>query len=127
MEILTSRILLEPTDLERSQRFYEHTLGLAIYREWRVGETRGIAFLLGGGGILEVSGHSDERPSKSVKLVLQVRDLDSTHATLSERGVEIPAPPELKPWGLEEMTALDPDGIELIFVEIPAGHPRRSG
>ncbi|MGH3007235.1 MAG: VOC family protein, partial [Gaiellaceae bacterium] len=29
MEILSSRVLLRPRDLERSLRFYEDTLGLA--------------------------------------------------------------------------------------------------
>jgi hypothetical protein len=35
--------------------------------------------------------------------------------------------PELKPWGLLEMTVHDPDGLALIFVEVPPGHPRRGG
>ena len=33
MEILSSRVLLRPQDRERSLRFYEDTLGLAVYRE----------------------------------------------------------------------------------------------
>ena len=32
MEILSSRVLLRPRDLERSLRFYEDTLGLVVYR-----------------------------------------------------------------------------------------------
>jgi catechol 2,3-dioxygenase-like lactoylglutathione lyase family enzyme len=32
MEVLGSRILLHPTELERSHRFYRDTLGLAVYR-----------------------------------------------------------------------------------------------
>jgi catechol 2,3-dioxygenase-like lactoylglutathione lyase family enzyme len=44
MEILSSRVLLRPQDLERSLRFYEDTLGLAVYREWGEGKTRGVVF-----------------------------------------------------------------------------------
>jgi catechol 2,3-dioxygenase-like lactoylglutathione lyase family enzyme len=58
MEILGSRILLHPGDLDRSLHFYEQTIGLAIYREWGTGPSRGVAFFLGGGGLLEVSGGS---------------------------------------------------------------------
>ncbi len=127
MELLTSRVVLSPSDLERSQRFYERTLELAVFREWGEGSHRGVVFVLGGGGLLEVSGASETSPSAALKLVLQVRDLEVTHAWLSERGVPISAAPELKPWGLLELTALDPDGLQLIFVEVPADHPRRHG
>jgi hypothetical protein len=42
MEILASRILLHPGDLDRSLAFYEQTIGLAIYREWGTGPSRGV-------------------------------------------------------------------------------------
>ena len=42
-----------------------------------------------------------------------------------ERGVPIEQEPELKPWGLFEMVARDPDGLALVFVEVPAAHPLR--
>jgi catechol 2,3-dioxygenase-like lactoylglutathione lyase family enzyme len=127
VEILASRILLHPTDLERSLRFYERTLGLAIYREWGSGSSRGVVFFLGAGGLLEVSGASPEPPSEASGLVLQVRDLSATRRCLAERGVVVEAEPELKPWGLLELTVRDPDGFTLIFVEVPAEHPRRRG
>jgi predicted enzyme related to lactoylglutathione lyase len=126
MEILASRILLRPTDLDRSLRFYEQTVGLAIYREWGTGASRGVVFFLGG-GLLEVSGRSPEPPSAAIELVLQVRDLGATRRRLGERGVAVEAEPELKPWGLLEMTVRDPDGLAVIFVEVPPGHPRRRG
>jgi catechol 2,3-dioxygenase-like lactoylglutathione lyase family enzyme len=126
MEILASRTLLHPTDLDRSLHFYEETIGLSIYREWGEGLSRGVAFFLGG-GLLEVSGGSAQPPSAATALVLQVRDLEATRASLAERGVAPEAPPELKPWGLHEMTVRDPDGLALIFVEVPPDHPRRRG
>jgi catechol 2,3-dioxygenase-like lactoylglutathione lyase family enzyme len=127
VEILTSRILLHPVDLDRSLRFYEQALGLAIYREWGQGPSRGVVFFLGGGGLIEISGGSPQPPSGATGLVLQVRDLGAARAALVEHGVVLEAEPELKPWGLLEMTARDPDGLALIFVEVPPEHPRRQG
>jgi catechol 2,3-dioxygenase-like lactoylglutathione lyase family enzyme len=127
MEILASRILLHPTDLESSLRFYEQTIGLAIYREWGAGSSRGVVFFLGGGGLLEVSGGSPQPLSGATGLVLQVRDLGATRGCLAAQDVVVEAEPELKPWGLLEMTVRDPDGLALIFVEVPPEHPRRRG
>src|ERR1700756_1391925 len=124
MEILPSRILLHPSGLERSLRFYEQTLGLAVYREWGSGSNRGVVFFLGG-GLLEVSGSTVDRPSDAVRLFLQVRDLRAAWRQLTERGVVIEHQPEVKPWGLFEMTARDPDGLTLVFIEVPPEHPLR--
>lgn len=124
MEILSSRILLRPRDRARSLAFYEQTLGLAVYREWGEGPTRGVVFFLGG-GLLEVSGSSSEAPSDAVKVFLQVRDLRAVREHLAAEGVEIEEEPEVKPWGLFEMVARDPDGLALVFVEVPPEHPLR--
>ena len=118
------RVLLRPQDLERSLRFYEDTLALAVYREWGEGKTRGVVFFLGG-GLLEVSSSSPESPSDAVRLFLQVRDLHAVRERLAERGVPIEEEPEVKPWGLFEMIARDPDGLALVFVEVPPEHPLR--
>jgi predicted enzyme related to lactoylglutathione lyase len=127
VEILTSRVLLRPTDIGRSLRFYEQTIGLAIYREWGAGPARSVVFFLGGGGLLEVSGTHPEPPSSAISLVLQVRDISATHQRLAEQEVTVEAEPERKPWGLIEMTVRDPDGLALIIVEVPPEHPRRGG
>lgn len=127
MEVLSSRILLRPSDLARSQRFYEETLALPIYHEWGAGEHRGVVFFLGG-GLLEVSGNGHGAvPTDAVRVWIQVRDLAATHAALVAAGVPVEAPPERKPWGLDEMTARDPDGLALVFVEVPPEHPLRRG
>jgi catechol 2,3-dioxygenase-like lactoylglutathione lyase family enzyme len=49
MDVLSSCLLLHPTDPERSRVFYRDTLGLAIYREFGSGPDRGTVFFLGGG------------------------------------------------------------------------------
>ena len=124
MEVLSSRILLRPRDLERSLRFYKEALGLAVFREWGEGQSRGVVFFLGA-GLLEVSGSSAEPASEAVRLFLQVRDLRSVRDFLANRGVAIEEEPEVKPWGLFEMVARDPDGLALVFVEVPPEHPLR--
>ena len=91
VEILTSRVLLRPTDLGRSLRFYEQTVGLAIYREWGSGSSRGVVFFLGGGGLLELSGGGGRPVSDAVSLVLQVRDVHATYERLV-RSYELETP-----------------------------------
>src|SRR5262245_18082295 len=65
MDILSSRILLRPTDLDRSLQFYRDVLGLAIYREFGSPTHPGVVFFLGS-GFLEVSGRGAKPPSGSV-------------------------------------------------------------
>jgi predicted enzyme related to lactoylglutathione lyase len=124
MEVLSSRVLLRPSNFERSFRFYAQTLGLHIYREWRSGSTRGVVFFIGG-GFLELSGSSDVPSSEKVSLWLQVRDVDAVRRELEDSGVDIVEAPVDKPWGLREMRVQDPDGVELIIVEVPKDHPLR--
>jgi len=38
----------------------------------------------------------------------------------------ITAPPERMPWGLVEMWIEDPDGVRIVLVEVPFGHPLRT-
>ena len=124
MEVLSSRVLLSPRDLERSLRFYEETLGLAVFREWGQGRERGVVFFLGG-GLLEISGSSAEPASGALRLFLQVRDLGAARERLAARGVPVEQEPTVRPWGLLEMVARDPDGLGLVFVEVPPDHPLR--
>lgn len=124
MEVLSSRVLVRPTDIERSFRFYAETLGLHVYREWSSGSTRGVVFFLGG-GFLELSGSSRTGASESVGLWLQVRDVDSVGDEFEEAGVDILEVPTDKPWGLREMQVLDPDGMSIVIVEVPETHPLR--
>lgn len=126
MEVLSSRVLIRPSDLERSRRFYGETLELPIYREFGDGPTRGTVFFTGG-GFLEVAGGSEERATPAVQLWLQVRDATAAHDTLRERGVDVVRAPQREPWGLVEMWIEDPDGVRIAIVEVPPDHPIRRG
>jgi predicted enzyme related to lactoylglutathione lyase len=124
MEVLSRRVLVRPTNFERSFRFYAEILSLHLYREWGRGTTRGVVFFLGG-GYLELSGSSRTGACESVGLWLQVRDIDAVGDELEEAGVDIIEPPTDKPWGLREMQVRDPDGLSIVIVEVPETHPLR--
>ncbi|MFG2783980.1 VOC family protein [Streptomyces prunicolor] len=124
VHVLSSRILLRPTDPDRSRAFYGEQLGLPVYREFGTGTERGTVYFLGG-GFLEVSGRADTPPSPAVQLWLQVADAGAAHEELRAKGVEIVRPPVKEPWGLVEMWISDPDGTRIVVVEVPADHPLR--
>ncbi|MEU3147884.1 MULTISPECIES: VOC family protein [unclassified Streptomyces] len=127
VHVLGSRILLRPTDPERSRVFYGEQLGLAVYREFATGPERGTVYFLGG-GFLELSGRSDpatDAADPATRLWLQVADVAAAHGELRDKGVEIVRPPVKEPWGLIEMWIADPDGTPIVLVEIPADHPLR--
>lgn len=124
MEVLSSRVLLHPSDLERSIEFYGTTLGLHIYREYGTGSSRGVVYFMGG-GFLEVSNATPERDAGRIALWLQVPDLKACEVELRDAGVEIDQPAQRMPWGLDELWARDPDGVRLVFVEVPEDHPLR--
>lgn len=124
VHVLGSRILLRPSDPERSRVFYGERLGLAVHREFGTGPERGTVYFLGG-GFLELSGRSDAPPSPAVRLWLQVADVRAAHEELRAGGVEIVRPPLKEPWGLVEMWIADPDGTPIVLVEVPPDHPLR--
>jgi catechol 2,3-dioxygenase-like lactoylglutathione lyase family enzyme len=124
VDVLSSRILLRPSDRDRSRRFYRDLLGLAVYREFGPPDDPGLVFFLGQ-GLLEISGHAAGPPGRSVMIWIQVRDVHAEHARLAAAGVPIVGEPVAEPWGLTEMWIEDPAGIRIILVEVPAGHPLR--
>ncbi|MDA0252015.1 MAG: VOC family protein [Mycobacterium sp.] len=122
MEILASRMLLRPADYPASLAFYRDALGLAIAREYPGGTV-----FYAGQSLIEVAGHGGPQTT-SAALWLQVRDVYATQQELTDRGVQIAREARQEPWGLHELHITDPDGVTLIFVQIPANHPlRRDG
>src|SRR6266571_5219135 len=93
VEVLSSRILLRPADLDRSHRFYRNVLGLAVYREFGSPADPGVVFFLGP-GLLEVSGRAPGPPGRSVMIWLQVRDVGAEHERLAAAGVHVLRGPE---------------------------------
>jgi predicted enzyme related to lactoylglutathione lyase len=122
VEVLSSRVLLRPTDYERSVAFYGSVLGLGVFREWGTGT---VFFL--GGGYLELSRSAGSVNDDKLSLWLQVRDVDAEHSRLARLGVEVVEAPVDQPWGLREARLRDPDGLLLVLVETPLDHPLRRG
>ncbi len=154
MEVLSSRLLLRPQNLERSLDFYAGTLGLPVYREFGAGRQYGVVFFTGG-GYLEVSGELAAAPADSttaapadsttaapadstttgasgagpdasgIALWLQVRDATAEVGRLAAAGVPVVRAVQREPWGLVEGWIEDPDGMRIGIVEVPADHPLR--
>jgi catechol 2,3-dioxygenase-like lactoylglutathione lyase family enzyme len=137
MEILASRVLFRPADYQRALVFYRDAIGLAIARDYGAGTV-----FYAGQSLIELAGHggqersdpgnqhgekerSDPTPPFPGALWLQVRDVYATQAELEGRGVEIARPAKHESWGLHEMHVTDPDGVTLIFVQVPEDHPLR--
>jgi catechol 2,3-dioxygenase-like lactoylglutathione lyase family enzyme len=127
MEVLSSRVLLRPRDFDRSSAFYRGTLGLRVYREYGSGGRLTGVVLFCGGGFLELTTGrpDDDGGADAVVLWLQVPDVDVEVARLQGSGVDV-APAETMPWGLREAWLRDPDGVRIVLVEVPEGHPIRT-
>jgi catechol 2,3-dioxygenase-like lactoylglutathione lyase family enzyme len=123
MEVLSSRVLVAPTDLGRSLAWYTDVLGLHVYREFGAGGRRTGVVLFAGNGLIELSG-SGGAPSE-LSLWLQVPDVDAEWERLLAAGVRPVAPPADQPWGLRECWIAGPDGERIALVEVPADHPMR--
>lgn len=123
MEILASRVLFRPADYQRSLLFYRDAVGLAIAREYVVGTV-----FYAGQSLIELADHGaadDADGPFSGALWLQVRDVYATQSELEGRGVAIARTATQETWGLHEMHVTDPDGVTLIFVQVPDRHPLR--
>jgi catechol 2,3-dioxygenase-like lactoylglutathione lyase family enzyme len=125
MEILASRMLIRPADYERSLAFYRDGIGLAIWREYGAGTV-----FFAGQSLIELAGHGrgdgdGDGGAFPGALWLQVRDIYDAQRELSARGVPIARDARQEPWGLHEMHVVDPDGVTLIFVQVPPEHPLR--
>ena len=78
--------------------------------------------------LIELAGHGAPNhgtPPFPGALWLQVRDVYATQAELEGRDVTITRAATQEPWGLHEMQVTDPDGVTLIFVQVPETHPLR--
>ncbi|PRC43585.1 glyoxalase [Mycobacterium sp. ITM-2017-0098] len=123
MDILASRVLFRPKDYARSVAFYRDDIGLAIAREYAGGTV-----FYAGQSLIELAGHgarAEGTPPFPGALWLQVRDLAAAQRALQARDVAIEREARREPWGLHEMHVADPDGVTLIFVEVPDDHPLR--
>jgi predicted enzyme related to lactoylglutathione lyase len=125
MEVLSSRILVKPSDFDAAVGWYRDVLGLRVFREYGTGgQVTGVVLFLGGGFLELVSGGSPVSPG-SPTLWLQVPDVDVVHDRLVAAGVPVTQPPRTQPWGLRECWIVGPDDAQIVLVEVPETHPLR--
>lgn len=122
-------MVLAAPDLERTRRWYRDVLGLHEYREYGAeGIVTGVVLFCGGGFIELTRAHAESGPAApSAAIWMQVTDASAEHERLAATGaVCITAVPARMPWGLIEMWIEDPDGVRIVLVEVPSGHPLRT-
>jgi catechol 2,3-dioxygenase-like lactoylglutathione lyase family enzyme len=85
VDVLSSRILVRPCDLDRSLRFYRDVPGLAVYRKFGPLDHPGTVFFLGQ-GLLEVSGNASDTPGRPLMIWIQLRNVREQHARLAAAG-----------------------------------------
>lgn len=124
MEVLSSRVLLQPSDFEAGVRWYRDVLGLRVSREYGIaGRVTGVVLFLGGGFLELTTG--DGAAGTGPTLWLQVPDVDREHERLAAAGVDVLRPPVTEPWGLRECWIADPDGTKIALIQVPDTHPLR--
>ena len=127
MEVLSSRVLVRTRDLPRALGFWRDQLGLRVFREYGVdGRVSGVVLFLGGGFLeLTEAAPGEGHGLAGGALWLQVPDVAAEVARLQAIGVPVD-PARHMPWGLVEAWATDPDGVRIVLVEVPEGHPIRT-
>jgi catechol 2,3-dioxygenase-like lactoylglutathione lyase family enzyme len=126
VDVLSMRTIFRCRDLDVSRRFWEHTLGLTVAREYGVeGRTTGVVLFAGGGSVELTDGGAGGSGPDAGTIWLQVADVHAEEARLRAAGVAIDDPARRMPWGLIECWLSDPDGVKIVLVETPLDHPLR--
>ena len=106
---------LRSTNWIRTKAFYVDGLGFAI--DWAHQFAPGMptfAQVTLDGRSLFLSEHSgDCEPGGAAYIVLD--DVDRFYTDIKARGVRVDDPPQDAPWGVREMSLIDPDGNRLRF------------
>jgi catechol 2,3-dioxygenase-like lactoylglutathione lyase family enzyme len=123
MEILASWVPFRPADYQRSLSFYRDAIGLAIAREYGSGTV-----FYAGQSLIELASHGAPgrigRPVSGRAVAAGARCLRHPGRTRGPGGANRTGGPP-KPRGLHELHVTDPDGVTLIFVQVPDSHPLR--
>jgi catechol 2,3-dioxygenase-like lactoylglutathione lyase family enzyme len=121
------RVVLTVPDFDQAVAFYRDALGLEQLADWS-GKDGRVILLDAGRATLELF---DERQAESVdrieagrrvsgtvRLALEVEDLDGTTGRLISAGAEAEAEPVVPPWGGRNRRLSAPDGMQLtLFAE----------
>jgi glyoxylase I family protein len=118
--------LLQVFDMPRSLHFYRDILGFSEVEKSGRGDRVGWAWLRHGNAelMLNTAYEDGQRPSEpdparnavhgDTILFLGCQDLDGAYSYLLARGVKA-EPPTVRPYGMTQVNAIDPDGYGLCF------------
>jgi catechol 2,3-dioxygenase-like lactoylglutathione lyase family enzyme len=132
MDALEFRFAFHARDFEKSVSFYRDVLAMPSVGGWDRPEGRGALLNAGGTAVIEIYGAARGQsyagpPHAAINLALRVADgksLETWHATLLTRGVQVVEPPTDRPWGHRSLIALDPDGIPVhLYCELTGSDP----
>jgi len=121
------RVVLTVPDFDEAVAFYRDVLGLEQLADWS-GNNGRVILLNGGHATLELfdegqAEHVDRieagrRVSGTVRLALEVEDIDATAQRLAAGGAAVEAEPVVPPWGGRNQRLRAPDGMQLtLFAE----------
>jgi catechol 2,3-dioxygenase-like lactoylglutathione lyase family enzyme len=129
MEIRQTRVVLRVRNFERTNRFYEQTLGLPRLRMWEADDGRRALFQLGTAA-LEIRGRASrdetggrdeafdyEGPSHKMTIELIVPSAEGAYEELLLRDRNIPGGLATGAAGTLLFTTHDPDGVKIVFRE----------
>jgi lactoylglutathione lyase len=120
------RVVLTVTDFDEAVAFYRDALGLEQLADWS-GDDGRVILLDAGRATLELF---DERQAESVdrieagrrvsgtvRLAVEVEDVDGTAQRLIAAGAEAEAEPVVPPWGGRNARLRAPDGMQLTLFD----------
>lgn len=115
-------VVIRTDDMEKSLHFYEKVLGFTFESMMSAAPGKQIAFLYDpqSNGRLELI-HNDRSKVKkenSVSLTFTVNQIGEAEKYLRSKGVPIIMQPRTVKDGKKILTALDPNGIEIDFIEL---------
>ena len=116
------RVVLTVPDFDEAVAFYRDVLGLEQLADWS-GDNGRVVLLDVGHATIELFDESQaesvdrieagRRVSGTVRLAIEVEDLDGTTKRLLVGGAVAEAPPVVPPWGGRNVRLRTPDGMQL--------------
>jgi predicted enzyme related to lactoylglutathione lyase len=102
-------------DQGRALEFYTKKIGLKVFTDQPMGESRWIELQIPGADtLLVLSKQPDKDPEKMPAVVFVADNVRATYEDLKAKGVEFTQPPKKEPWG-EHAICKDSEGNLLLF------------
>ncbi len=125
-DVTELRVAMTVSDFETALAFYRDALGLSQLADWSSDDGR-VVLLEAGRATLELLDEAQadfvdrievgRRVAGTVRLALEVTDVESVSARLVGAGAEQVAPPSVTPWGDRNARVRSPDGMQLTLFE----------